>query len=95
MNLNVFLTLATRFKAEADLFTRDAEIASWKLTVLRDKSPEIYSALVAEATFLGINVPMIAVTGEAGAATLTETWNILLFVAENAGLGIEEFLSIT
>lgn len=95
MNLNSFLTLAETFQSEMEAFTRDAEIASWKLATLKDKAPEVYSALVAEAAFIEINVPLIAVTGEATEAVLTKTWSILLSVAEDAGIGIEEFLSIT
>ena len=95
MNLNTFTSLVDTFTNEAESFTRDAEIASWKLAKLRGKSPEVYAALVAQAAFIGINVPMIAVTGEADEAVLTKAWSILLSVAEDAGLGIEEFLAIT
>lgn len=95
MNLQLFTTLAETFQSEAEAFTRDAEIASWKLATIKEKSPEVYAALVAEAAFIGINVPMIAVTGEAPEAVLTKTWGIMLAVAEDAGLGIEEFLAIT
>lgn len=95
MNLSNFRTLAETFQSETEAFTRDAEIASWKLATIKEKAPEVYAALVAEAAFIEINVPLIAVTGEADEATLVKTWSILLSVAEDAGLGIEEFLAIT
>lgn len=97
MELKTFVTLAEAFEDTARGFRTDAQTARWVIAALNIRQPDVVGRWRIECQALAIphgEISLAEQEEDVPSAMLRRAWNVLVAVAEDEGLTVEQFLPV-